>query len=613
MGGNYWGRFTTARRSRRRFLKVGAGGFAAAAFIAACGGDDEPANSPSGSSDSQSSDTTDQSGLLTTPRDGLGSATRGGTLRDSTPSDAAWTYDININPAGLHLVAGFVYSRLMKYKVGTVDSPPDGTVEGDFVEAFEMSGDGLQVTFRLRPDLKFDERPPTNGRVATSEDVLFSWERWVAAHAKGGDLSAARNPAAPVLSVTAPDSQTVVMNLAYPFAPLLPELAFAFHPVIMPVEADGGFDPRSEARGTGAWVVEEHTPSSSIRLRRNENWYEKDRPYFDEWNITVIADYAAGLAQFSAGNLDIYPALLQQDVLATKRSNSSLVMVQDSVWTKNTGGWIYFDRRPDSVFNDDRVRRAMSMQIDRDLWLDTFSNRAIFEGEGLPVQTTWTNFVGPGFPFHLDPRGDEIGEGGKNFLYNPMEAKKLLAAAGHTSAIEAPWSTSTLGGPSALEGQEAMRGGIEGHGDFKLQPVQVLDYATEFIPKVQVARAAFDGVAYQPYAEPPDYDFTMYTNHHPAGPNYWMQEEDTTITDFVERQRRELDPDRRAEIFKDFQRYAATKMHYIPAPPGDWRDFRLAHQSLGNFGYYIPWIAGVSNSIASQESYTYWWADAANR
>jgi peptide/nickel transport system substrate-binding protein len=631
MSGNYWERFTSTRNSRRRVLKVGAGGFAAAAFIAACGGDDEdgavtanptaaggtvgstaaetPTVAATGSSGGQ---TGASSGLLANPKDTSQNAVRGGTFRDSTASDGAWAYDINLNPSGLHLVAGFVYSRLVKYTIGTRDGLPDGTVEGDFADSYETSPDGLSVTFKLRPDLKFDTRPPTNGRVATSEDVKFSWDRWVAGHAKGGDLSAERNPDAPVLSLSTPDATTVVMNLAYPFAPLLPELGFAFYPVIMPTEADGGFDPRSTARGTGAWVVEKHEPSSSVLLARNENWYDKDRPYFDEWQITVIGEYATGLAQFAAGNLDIYP-VLQQDILATKQDHPELVLVQDPVFTKNTGGWIYFDRRPDSPFNDDRVRRAMSMEIDRDLWLDTFSNRKFFESAGLPVETAWTNFVGPGFSFHLDPQGSEIGEGGKNFIYNPEEAKKLLAAAGHSSPIDVPWNTTTLGGPSALEAPEAMRAGIASHGDFTLEPVRVLTYATEFIPQVQSKRGAFDGVAYQPYAEPPDYDFTMYTNHHPKGPNYWMQEEDPEITRFVEAQRRELDAERRADIFKDFQRYAATKMHYIPAPPGDWKDFSLAQPRLANFGAFVPWIAGVANSIAAQELYTHWWADESKR
>ena len=630
MDTGYWSKFAKSRVSRRRALAIAAGGVGGAALLAACGGDDDDGSTTTGATGGSTGGNGSStgaapptggtapastgggpSGLLTTPTDSTSVAVRGGILAESATSDA-FTWDANLNGPGLHGPAGLVYSRLVKYATGTLNGLPDGTVEPDFASSFEISADGLQVTFKIREGLKWDGRAPTSGRVADSEDVAYSWQRWAERNPRRAELSNAINPEAPVESVSTPDKSTAIFKLAFPYAPLLPLLGFSFHPLVYPQEAEGGFDPRADARGTGAWMLEKHEPSVSIEVKRNPDWYLQDRPYLEGRKITIIPDYAQGLSQFNSGSLDVFN-VNQQDILATKQQTRDLVLTQRPTFSKNTGGWIYFGLREGSPFVDDRVRRAMSMEIDRDTWLDTFSNRAAFESAGLPVETAWTNFVGPGFPFHLDPRGDEIGDGGKNFLYDPAEAKKLLAAAGVDSPIESPWSMSTLGGPAALEAPEAIRGLIELSGDFKLEPVNVLDYFTEFIPKVETVHGDFDGVAYQPYAEPPDYDFTMFVTHHPSATDFWMKEEDPKITEFVIRQRQELDADKRAEILKDFQRYAATKMYYIPAPPGDWKPFSLHQPWLMNRGHHVGWISSAIGYLNSQEIDTYLWLDESKR
>jgi ABC-type transport system substrate-binding protein len=591
---NYWQRLTKERLNRRSLLTTGGLALGGAALaLAGCGGSSKPSSEAS---------------VVAKPVDTTKSAKRGGVFKDSITSDATWYgYDMNTNAVGADGIAGWMYSRPVKFKSGTVDKLPDGTIEADFCESFEIAPDGMTVTFKVRPNTKWDSRAPTNGRVADSADMKFSYDRWARAGAKRATLVNEINPESPVVSVSAPDSRTFIMKLAFPYAPLLPLLAYGLFPVMMPKEADGGFDPKGTARGSAAWQVEAHEPSNVINLRRNPDWYEKERPFFDGWSLRVIPDYAQGLAQFKAGNLDYY-AVRQEDILSSKTDVSSLVMTQRAQWYKSTTAWMFFGMQPDSPFRDDRVRRAISMEIDRAAWLDTFSNRDKFSAAGMPVSTRPFTFIGPGYESYLEPTEKDLGEGAKNFKFDPAEAKKLIGAAGLKTPIEVPWN---VPGNNNTPQSEAIRGGITTIGDFKLEPVLVTDYAREFVPRIQISKGNFKGVAYQAQADHPDPDWTLFNVFHPSASDFYMGllGEDKNVTRLVNLQRRELDPSKRNELLKEFQRYVSTKMYYM-APPGDIKNFVLTQPWIGNLNYNVNWlVSSFGQAMESQTVYTHAWLD----
>ena len=390
---NYWSGLLRSRISRRRSFALAGSATAslAALSLIGCGGDDDDSGSTGG----------EPEGLLTRAKNTTNSAVSGGNFSDRIATDDNYyLYDGNLNTSGNPGIAGWVYSHLVKSKLGTVDELPNGTVEGDFCETFEVSPDGLTVTFKVRPNTKWDTRAPTNGRIADSQDVLYSYNRWAATNPRRSFLNNAVNADAPVTSVTAPDKNTFVMKLMFPYAPLMPLLAVNPFPLVMPVEAET-FDTRNTARGSGAWISDEHQPSNFIRMRRNPDWYGKPRPYLDTYTLHVVPDYSASLAQLKAGALDTFSPVTQEDILPTKSEVPRLVVGQAAQWRNNPGAWIFFGFREGSPFRDDRVRRALSMEIDRDTWLDVFSNKAKFEAAGLPVATTWYNFLGRGLSRHL--------------------------------------------------------------------------------------------------------------------------------------------------------------------------------------------------------------------
>ena len=272
----YWSHLLEARLNRRRALAASGTMVAGALFLAACGGSE---SKPAGK---------EASSLLTKPVDTSAKAVPGGVWQTSTPADVT-TLDPHVNASG----GGFnqlspVYDNLVRYDRGK--DGKDGSLIGDAADSWEFSPDGLTLTFKLRPNLKFDPRPPTNERVMTAADVKFSFERTVSKSAYAPDWVASRNPEAPVTSLSTPDDKTVVFKLAFPYLGMLQILAHNTYLYVLPQEADGKFDPRSEARGTGPFMLDKWLPSQRFEFKKNPDWIEKDkkRPFLDGIQRTIV-------------------------------------------------------------------------------------------------------------------------------------------------------------------------------------------------------------------------------------------------------------------------------------------------------------------------------------
>ena len=595
----YWRR----QISRRRALRSAALGTAGLAGVLAvgCGGGD------SGGGDS--AQPADTSGLLSPRVNTTKQAVPGGVYQTYIGSDVTHMDSLAATDFQSGREGALVYSRLLKYKAGTMDSRADGSVEGDAAESWEVSSDGLQVTFKIRPGVLFDSRPPTNSRPLDAQDVKFSWDKFSTMSNARSDMTHSINPSAPIESVTAPDSKTVVVKLAFPYAPILQMLAFIRYLIIEPREADGGFDARRDMRGSGAWYLSKYTPSVGWEYRKNPNWYNKPFPLLDGYDRPIMSEYATLLAQFRAGN--IWSGVVRaEDILTTKRDLPQLEMRQADTFSRNPGAIMFYGFKEGSPFLDDRVRRATSMLMDRELFIDTVYNVSNYQNEGLSVGTRVQSHIACGEEaFYLDPNGKEIGEGGKNFQHNPAEAKKLLSAAGYPNGIEADFTYFTTGqyGSQWPRYHDIWKGMLETDGMFKLR-TNIVDYQTVWLPKYLYSTAQFDGITLSLTTLFPDVDGYLFAMEHSKGQYNQRPTVDAKMEKLIEDQRREFDPNRRADLIKEYQRYAATKMYGTP----------VSGQALG-FGLNWPWVgnAGVYNSWAAdtgwQETAIYTWYDKSKR
>ncbi|HLF77629.1 MAG TPA: ABC transporter substrate-binding protein [Dehalococcoidia bacterium] len=563
MESNYWNRVLNQRLGRRRAISATFGAAGAAAFLAACGGGDDNGGSGKGPKDS--------SGLLFNLTDETKEAKRGGVLVGSHPG-VILTFDpmkTGINIRG----ARRGYSQLFRITDGILQNT-DGSVEGDFAQSWEISPDKLTITAKVDPGVGLPPVAPVNGRVMDAEDVVFTWERFKKSGQLRSDFVNEVNPGAPILSVTAPDKNTVVVKLKEPDVTVMQGLATdrIGTMYILPKEAGDKFDPDRDAYGSGPFYILPDKSEISYRWKRNPNFkrskLKDNEPYLDEIYEPVIPDTATGVAQFRTGAIYWY-GVPAAEIVSTKRDNQSLTMRSTNPPITGTER-IFFGSNPDSVFKDERVRIAYMRTIDRDSFIAAASNTDQFAKEGLPVQTFWEGAFGAGYysSAYLDPKSKEYGPNAKNFIFDVAEAKKLLEAAGHKTPLEIDQVYAAPGPSSFPAGfytrSEIFMGMVESSGIFKMKRV-LINYQTEWNTERYITSGGkFNGVTWGPDTSPPDgasaafFQYNSKGGRNMAGPS-----PDATMEDLTLKVRREFDDKKRADIVHEIDRLNAAKMTNI--------------------------------------------------
>jgi ABC-type transport system substrate-binding protein len=601
--GDYWHKTLTRRIGRRRLIAgTGATAFSAA-FLAACGGDDDDSSSGTntGGNRTTGSPTSD---LLAKVEDTTSQAKVGGTWGHYITQDLQSLDPYKVTSSSAH--APWTYSRLVRYKATNYPEPVSSDVEPDGASSWEESPDGLTFTFKLRPEMKFDPRPPTSGRVIDADDVAFSAEKFKATGLSRAEFYNELAPTSPVQSVTAIDKSTVQVKLAFPMANMLARFAFQRYLYIMPKEADGGFDPANTMRGSGPWRLVEWQPSQGFRYERNDEWATAPgQPFLAGINVPIISEYAQRRSQLVAGNIWADNLLIPEDVLPVKKEQPAINLYAN-VFPDTRPNFINFGLLPGSPFHDARVRRATSMLLDRDLYIETAYNLVQYESEGLPVEWHWhTHFAAGEPPYWIDPKGDGLGEPARYFQYDPDEAKKLIDAAG----IRTPITGDAVIGRMGVENQkDILLGMLNESGLYNLQMLQ--PETNEYNSKYFNGGGLHEGIVLENGpAVGGDIDSHISVRFNVgAAPQCFYREVYpwyTKTQQLVESQRNELDEQRRLGILKDLQIEMADQMVAVPWP-GIASNLSVAWPYLANFKAFTP----RSNLTEQSETWPRYWYNA---
>ncbi len=397
---NYRTALLRSRTSRRRLLQTtaAAGAFIGVGALTACG-KKQPSGAPPASSGG--------AGGQATPK-------LGGTF------NASVSYNPTLDPqkasASPQLMVSGVYSRLFRFQTSTNPKTLyNHDIENDLAVSAETP-DGVTWTFKLRPNAKFSNSAPVNGHAVEADDVKATFAR-------------ALDPATPnpnrgslgmidSAQIATPDKNTVVFKLKYPYAPFNKTVASPAYSWILPREAyAGAYDPGKVVIGSGPFLVDSITPDVAYTYKKNPDWFDEPRPYVDAMKFAVIPDMNAALAQFTAGNLDTITFTI--DYLdQAKQQNPKATLIQ----TQNVINWPTFWQMgdPTSVVQDIRVRRGLSMAIDRDAIGKAIYNGQYAQPVFLPLYLgKWASLV-----------SDLSADTQQYYKYNPTQSKQLLQAAG---------------------------------------------------------------------------------------------------------------------------------------------------------------------------------------
>jgi len=389
------------------------------------------------------------------------------------------------------------------------------------------------------------------------------------------------------------------MKLKEPSVDLLAHLSIAFQgkPSIIPKETDSTFDIRRDMIGTGPWVLSNYTPSVGMTYTRNPDYWEKDKPYIQQIDAPYLLEYAQQLAQFRAGAVYTGAAVRQEDVVTTKQEIPELKMYTTAPpGTFSPGVTLYFGWQPvpgNQPFKDERVRQALSMSWDRDLFIDTFYNVSKFRDQGLPVQTVWHAVFGAGSgAWLLDPHSKDFGPNAKYYMHDVAEAKKLLAAAGFSSSV--PLTSNYISGTQLGTDHQKQIQVLEAMAmEAGFQPTaNLIDYNSQYT-KYRDGRGKFEGWAYVSTPAPGNDAVTLmnYRYYSKGGVNFLGFDSggkgddsgDPQVDQMIEKARREFDVEKRKAIIFDLQRYLGKAQYCLPNP-GVSSGFTLAWPVLQNFG-----------------------------
>jgi len=311
----------------------------------------------------------------------------------------------------IHPIAPF-YNTLLR-----VDpNDPSGTKPyPSIAESWTESKDGKTYTFKIRSGVKFHD-----GSALSSKDVKASYDKII--FPPEGVGSSRKGQYAVVESVEAPDASTVVFRLKHPsgsfIASLLSPYNFIYSAAILAKDMHWY---EKNIMGTGPFVFVEHVKGSHVVGKKNPNYWDKGKPYLDGFRAIFIRSSAAQVAAVRGERAHIqFRGFTPADRDNLKAALGDKIKVQESPWDCILMVSINHDKKP---FDDKRVRRALTLALDRHQASESLSKIAIVKSVA-GVQVPGTPFATP--PDELNKVAGYWTDIGKS----RAEARRLLKEAG---------------------------------------------------------------------------------------------------------------------------------------------------------------------------------------
>jgi peptide/nickel transport system substrate-binding protein len=473
---------------------------------------------------------------------------RGGVLLAAIAADAP-----SLDPhqeetfATLELVAP-CYSTLLQ-----IDPLQYPKIIGDVATEWKIAADGLTYTFKLRPGIRFHD-----GSTLTAADVKATYEKIVFPPA--GVRSIRKNAYAAISSIETPDANTLVLKLKQPSASLLANLASPWN-VIYPkkyLDKDPNYF-KANIVGSGPFKFKSHTRGSTFEGERNPDYFIKDRPYLDGFKFFVITETSARAAAIRSGRAYIeFRTMPLSEVEAIRKQLGDKVVVQDTPATGIFGISVNQTIKP---FNDERVRKALTLGLDR-----YTASRVLYPIASLKDVG---GLMRPGTEWAMsDAELQKFPGFGKDMEKNRVEAKRLLAEAGYPNGFKAVLKNRNVRVPYIDFGvfviQEWRKIGIEAEH-------QTLETASWFADGRDTGSFQLIVSPSFNFMDDPDQFLERYTS---GDSNNWGRFSDPRIDDLFTRQARALDSTERKKLIYEIEKIVLGHVYYIP---GIWWARSVVH------------------------------------
>lgn len=342
---------------------------------------------------------------------GVAKAATPAATKTTPQGQLTWGVHISLAPVWLDPAetSGLITPFMLLYALqdALLKPMPGNPLSPSLAESWKASEDGLTYEFTLREGTHFH-----NGDPVTADDVKFSFVRYRGA---SHDLMAQR-----VASIDTPSARLVRFNLKNPW-PDFPTFYTTATGAgwIVPrkyVEKVGNESYKKAPIGAGPYRFVSFRPGVELVLEAFEGYWRKT-PSVKRLVLRVIPDETTRLAALKRGEVDIVYSIrgeLAEELRGTPGLTLKPVNPPAPFWISFADQW---DAK--SPWHDARVRKAASLAIDRES-----INRALTLG----YSKLTGSLIPQSFDYFWQPPAP---------VYDPKEARKLLADAGHAAGFDA--------------------------------------------------------------------------------------------------------------------------------------------------------------------------------
>lgn len=306
----------------------------------------------------------------------------GGTITIGVIGNA--TLEMNVMP---DIVQDAVFDSLLRV------NPTNGALEPGLAESFQVSNDGLTISFRLRTGVKWHDGAPL-----TADDVVATINAFSSPSFRGRPITDFSN----FVRATALDTQTVQLTFRDAYCPALASIGTL---KILPrrIVGNSTFPKLTPAQmiGTGALKFISSNNTQFV-LQRNAEYY-RGAPPIDDWTIRVFNDATTLRDAFVAKQIDVM----------FNDAGTFQTIADAKTFAFDANEFIALMFNLDTItLNDPRVRQAITYALDRNVLLNDMSAQGILVDTSM-LPTHWAS------PANL-PR----------YSFDPAKAKQLLSDAG---------------------------------------------------------------------------------------------------------------------------------------------------------------------------------------
>jgi oligopeptide transport system substrate-binding protein len=291
---------------------------------------------------------------------------------------------------------------------GLVRLDKNGKATPGLAEKWEISPDGLTYTFHLRDGIKW-----SNGDPVTAHDFEYSWKRtlnpdtgaqyaFMVAWVKGGQAYNDGKGKAEDVGVKALDDKTLQVTLENPLPFFIEQMAFptffAQNQKFVEAAGDKYGSEADKILYNGPFKMTEWVHEQSVKLVKNENYWDKDKVKLQQVNYQIVKDSNAAINLYEAGQVDRAPLL--RDHVDNYKGKPDY-----SEQPELASGYLSYNQSVKAL-QSAKVRRALTWAVD---W-ETFADVIYHNGSKAPTGFT--------------PFGTSDGQGG-DFAKNVGDLLKL--------------------------------------------------------------------------------------------------------------------------------------------------------------------------------------------